>query len=289
MSRRRFAETLHADEGFGVVFDAERVLVERTSPHQHLVLFETPLFGRVLMLDGAVQLTSRDEFIYHEMMSHLPMLAHGAASDVLIVGGGDGGCAEEVLKHAGVRVTLVEVDPDVIAFARQHLADINGGSLDDPRLDLVVGDGMAFVAGTERRFDVIMVDSTDPVGPGAVLFSPAFYAACKRCLKPGGVLVTQAGTPFLQPEVLAGTVRALSGLFADAGCYLATVPTYVGGPMAFGWASDDTRLRRTDEATLAARLAAAGIATACYTPEAGRAAFALPRYVADIVARARTG
>lgn len=283
MSARRFTETLHEEDGFAISFSAQRVLVEENSAHQHLVLFDNALFGRVLMLDGAVQLTSRDEFIYHEMLTHLPMLAHGAVEDVLIIGGGDGGCAEEALKHEGVHVTQVEIDAGVIAFAREHLAEVNRGVFDDPRLDLVIADGGDFVAGTERRFDLIIVDSTDPVGPGAALFSPAFYAGCKRCLRPGGVVVTQSGTPFLQPDVLAGTLRGLKPLFADAGCYLAAVPTYVGGAMALGWASDNAELRATGETTLAARFAEAKIATRYYTPAIGRAAFALPGYVEEIV------
>jgi spermidine synthase len=153
------------------------------------------------------------------------------------VGGGDGGLVEEVLKHPGVeRVTIAELDAGVIDFARTYLPELSRGAFDDPRVSIVLGDGADFVATTSRRFDVVVVDSTDPIGPGAALFTAAFYAGCRRILRPGGILVTQNGVPFFQPDELVSSVRSLAGLFADATCYLAAVPTYVGGSMAFGWA-----------------------------------------------------
>src|SRR6202043_1840224 len=147
---------------------------------------------KMLMLDGATQVTTRDEFVYHEMMTHVPIFAHGSAREVLIVGGGDCGIAEEVLKHKSVaRLTQVEIDASVVEFSKEHFPEFTGPVLADRRFDLVIDDGMTFVARTPRRFDVIIVDSTDPQGPGAVLFTHGFYAACRRCLAPGGVMVTQ--------------------------------------------------------------------------------------------------
>src|SRR3954463_9240883 len=175
--KRWIPETLFDDLGFRLTFAVERVLYETQTEHQHLVLFEHKFFGKVLMLDGAIQVTSKDEFIYHEMMTHVPILAHGNAREVLIVGGGDCGIAEEALKHKAVeRLTQVEIDAAVVEFARQHFPELAGPVLADPRFDLVIDDGMKFVAQTERRFDVIIVDSTDPQGPGAVLFTRDFYA-----------------------------------------------------------------------------------------------------------------
>ena len=284
---RWFDEALH--DGYALRLRAEAVLAERDTAHQRLAVIETTLFGRALMLDDIVQTTERDEFIYHEMIVHVPLLAHGAARRVLVIGGGDGGAIEEILKHRSVEhVRLVELDAEVISASRQYLGSICADAFDDPRLSLTLGDGAAFVTACMERFDVIVVDSTDPVGPGAALFSPAFYAACKRCLVPGGILVTQSGVPFVQRPVLRDTLAALTRHFVDATCYLATVPTYVGGPMAFGWASDDPALARTPAATLRRRLAEADVDTGYYTPDVHRAAFVLPGYIDALADRSRS-
>src|SRR5882757_6093297 len=214
--KRRIPETLFDGHGFGMSYEVERVLYETQTEHQHLVLFEHKFFGKMLMLDGATQVTSKDEFVYHEMMTHVPILAHGNVKQVLIVGGGDCGIAEEVLKHKSVqRVTQVEIDASVVEFSKEHFPEFTKPVLGNKRFDLVIDDGMDFVARTERRFDVIIVDSTDPQGPGKVLFTRKFYAACKRCLSAGGVLVTQNGVPFMQPAELVASVRHFRGLFAD--------------------------------------------------------------------------
>jgi spermidine synthase len=152
----------------------------------------------------------------------------------------------------------------------------------------VIEDGMKYVAATDRRFDVIIVDSTDPQGPGAVLFTRDFYAACKRCMAPGGVMVTQNGVPFLQPDELISSVGKFKSLFADAACYVAAIPTYVGGHMAMGWAAKNKRLRRHSVGTIAARYRKAGsFKTGYWTPQVHVAAFALPRFIGDHVSGAR--
>jgi spermidine synthase len=287
--KRWIPETLFDALGFRMTYAVARVLYETQTEHQHLVLFEHKLFGKMLMLDGATQVTTRDEFIYHEMMTHVPILAHGSAREVLIVGGGDCGIAEEVLKHTGVkRLTQVEIDASVVEFSREHFPEFTGPVLSDPRFDLVIDDGMNFVASTDRRFDVIIVDSTDPQGPGAVLFTSDFYTACKRCMGKGGVMVTQNGVPFLQPDELISSVGHFQKLFADAGCYVGAIPTYVGGHMAMGWATDDAGLRALPAEVVAQRYAAAGsFPTRYWTPEVHRAAFALPRFIAEHVETAR--
>jgi spermidine synthase len=286
--KRWIAETLFDRLGLRMTYAADRVRYEAQTGHQDLVLFDHRHFGRVLMLDGAIQLTSADEFIYHEMMSHVPLLAHGRAREVLIVGGGDCGIAEEALKHRSIaRLTQVEIDAAVVDFAQAHFPELAGPALADKRFELIIDDGMNYVAATARRFDVIIVDSTDPQGPGATLFTREFYAAVKRCLAPGGVLVTQNGVPFLQPAELVAAVGHLRDLFADAGCYVAAVPTYVGGHLAMGWASDSKRLRRASVKTIAARYRqAGGFATRYWTPDVHAAAFALPRYISALVERA---
>lgn len=276
-------ETLH--DGFRIRLKADRVLLENQTEHQHLIVFDNPEFGRTLMLDGVVQLTERDEFIYHEMMAHVPLFAHDRPRKILIVGGGDGGVLREALKHEAVeQATLCEIDRAVIDLALEHFPAVSDGAYDDPRTEVVIADGTRFVAETDQRFDAILVDSTDPIGPGAVLFTREFYADCRRALAEGGVLVTQNGLPFIQGPELARSVSYFRALFADAWAYLATTPTYVGGPMSFGWASDDPDLRQRDQATLSARFAAAGLATRYYAPDVHMAAFALPGYVRALVA-----
>ncbi|NWG23188.1 MAG: polyamine aminopropyltransferase [Pseudorhodoplanes sp.] len=285
--KRWISETLFDDLGFRIAYEADRVLYEMQTGHQHLVLFENRRFGKILMLDGATQVTTADEFIYHEMMTHVPILAHGKAEDILIVGGGDCGIAEEALKHRAVgHVTQVEIDASVVEFSREHFPEFTGPVLADPRFDLVIDDGIRFVKETDRRFDVIIVDSTDPQGPGAVLFSDDFYAGCRRCMKAGGVMVTQNGVPFFQPGELADSVAKFRRLWAEGTCYVAAIPTYIGGHMAMGWATDNSALRQTAPETLAHRYDAAGrFPTRYWTPEVHRAAFALPRFIADIVAK----
>jgi spermidine synthase len=290
VEKRWIPETLFDPEGFRMTFEVERVIYETNTEHQHLVLFQHRFFGKVLMLDGATQVTTKDEFVYHEMMSHVPLLAHGKAKEVLIVGGGDCGIAEEVLKHKSVeRLTQVEIDASVVEFAREHFPEFTKPVLGNKRFDLVIDDGMNFVAKTDRRFDVIIVDSTDPIGPGKVLFSPKFYKACKHCMKPGGLMVTQNGVPILQKGELTTGINKFRRLFADGYCYVAAIPTYVGGHLAMGWATDNTALRQTPIKTLADRYRkAGGFKTKYWTPEVHKAAFALPRFISDLVDRAKS-
>ena len=277
-----FTETLHPWLSQSLRMD--RVLYREKTEHQDLIIFENERFGRVLTLDGVVQTTEGDEFVYHEMLTHVPLVAHGAARRVLIVGGGDGGMAREVLKHASVEhLTMVEIDRSVVDMSREHLPSLNAGAFDDPRFHLVIADGAAYVAETEDRFDVIIVDSTDPIGPGEVLFTAEFYAGCKRCLTDGGIVVTQNGVPFVQGSEVTNSWHRLGQSFADVWFFVAPVPTYQGGHMAFGWASDDAGKRTTALADLQARAKASGIDTRYYTPDVHQGSFALPKLILDLL------
>lgn len=287
--KRWIPETLFDDLGFRMTFAVDKVLYELQTEHQHLILFEQQYFGKMLMLDGATQISKRDEFIYQEMMSHVPLFAHGNAQEVLIIGGGDCGIAEEVLKHKTVkRLTQVEIDEKVVEFAKEHFPEFTGPVFADKRFESVIDDGAKYVAKTDRRFDVIIVDSTDPQGPGKILFGEKFYRGCRRCMKNGGVLVTQNGVPFFQKNELTSTMTKFRKLFADATCYVAAIPVYVGGHMAIGFATDNKTLRATPAKTIAARYRKAGsFATKYWTPEHHVAAFAQPRFIADLVAKAK--
>ncbi|MEM7192779.1 MAG: polyamine aminopropyltransferase [Pseudomonadota bacterium] len=280
---RWIQETLHG--GFRVHLKADEILFEAATDHQQLVIFENEDFGRVMMLDGVVQLSTRDEFVYHEMMAHVPLFAHSKAKNVLIVGGGDGGVLREVLRHGDVgRATLCEIDQSVIDLCREYFPDVSQGAYDDKRTRIVIADGTKFLAETDERYDVICIDSTDPIGPGAALFTKAFYKSCRRALKPGGVLVTQNGLPFLQQDELRTSMGHLRGLFKDVTAYLATTPSYFGGSMSYGWASDDESLRQQSLSRIEKRYEkVGGFETRYWTPELQIAAFALPGYVRELV------
>ena len=279
-----YQETLY--DGYGQRFSVDRMLHEVRTEHQHLVIFENARMGRVMALDGVIQTTEADEFIYHEMLTHVPILAHGNARRVLIIGGGDGGMLREVSKHASVEhITMVEIDGTVVDMCKEFLPNHSQGAFDDARLNLVIDDGMRFVATTTEKFDVIISDSTDPIGPGEVLFSENFYQACHRCLNEGGVLVTQNGTPFMQLDTVRNTAGRMNGLFADWHFYQAAVPTYIGGSMTFAWGSTNPALRHVDVTTLAQRFAASGVQTRYYNPAIHQGAFALPQYVLQAIGK----
>ena len=284
-----FDETLH--DGIRQSLSVDRMLHREHTGLHDLAIFENRLFGRVLTLDGAVQTAEADEYVYHEMLAHPAILARKAALrsgpedrlDILIVGGGDGGCLREALRHPEVRATQVEIDPRVVELAKTWLPALSAGAFDDPRADLVFADGARFVAETDRRFDVAIVDSTDPVGPAAALFTEDFYRNCKRCLKAGGVLITQNGVPALQREELASSHAAFRRLFADPAFYVAPVPTYNGGFMAFGWATDDPGLRRWSSATIQDRIDTIGLTTRYFNADIFAAAFALPNDIRGLM------
>ena len=261
-----------------------------TSKYQDILVLETAGHGRVLILDGVVQITERDEFVYQEMLAHVPLLAHGNAQRILIIGGGDGGVLRRVLQHRTVKTAvMVEIDGEVIRLAREYVPAISGDAWDDQRATVIVGDGLAYVAdAADRSFDVIIVDSTDPVGVGEALFTAAFYADCARVVGVEGIVVNQAGVPFMQRDELIQTTRRRATAFNFVTTYVAAVPTYVGGFMALGFSSNTPGLDAISADKLARRAQAAGITgrTDYWTPELHSAAFALPPYIARCLATA---
>ena len=273
-----YKETLYPDVSQS--FKVGQIIHREKTDLQDLVIFENKIMGRILALDGVIQTTEGDEFFYHEMMGHVPVIAHGNAKRVLIIGGGDGGLLEEVLKHKSVeRAVMVEIDPFVINLSKNFLPSNPKNAFEDPRAEIVIADGAKFVAEAAERFDVIMVDSTDPHGPGEVLFTSEFYANCKRCKKPGGIMVTQNGVPFFQPDELSTTYRRLRPIYPDVGFYVVPVPTYYGGFMTLSWSSLDAGHRRTPVGEIERRIKAAALETKYYNPAIHQACFALPNYV----------
>ncbi len=283
MNERWIEETLYP--GWEQRFRVTRELARTRSIVQDIVIVETETHGRVLFLDGAVQITEADEFTYQEMIVHVPLLVHGDARRVLIIGAGDGGVLRRVLQHRQVEsAVMVEIDGEVIRLAREFLPAIGGQAWDDPRARVIVGDGIDYVArASDAAFDVIIVDSTDPAGVGETLFTDAFYAHCARVLTPHGLVVNQCGVPFMQPGELAETSLRRARHFGHVGAYVVAVPTYVGGFMTLGLASRLARPAQLDEAAIRDRAIAAGIVglTRYWSPAVQVAAFALPPYIAE--------
>lgn len=280
-------ETLYS--AWGQRFLVKRELARMRSDFQDIMIFESHTHGRVMLLDGVVQITEADEFVYQEMLAHVPLLAHGAAKRVLIIGAGDGGVLRRVLQHRGVeRAVMVEIDGEVIRLAKEHLPGIAGDAWADPRAEVIVGDGIDYVKqAPDASFDVVIVDSTDPIGVGEVLFTDDFYANCARLLSAHGLVVNQCGVPFMQADELRETSLRRGKSFADVFAYVAAVPTYVGGFMTLGWAAKDASLRAAPVEAIRARAAAAGIlgVTRYWTPEIHVGAFNLPPYIAEHLPR----
>lgn len=280
-------ETLYPT--WGQRFLVKRELARVQSDFQDIVIFESYNHGRVMLLDGVVQITEGDEFVYQEMLTHVPLLAHGSAANVLIIGAGDGGVLRRVLQHSTVaRAVMVEIDGEVIRLAKEFLPDIAGDAWSDSRAEVIVGDGIDYVRqAPDSSFDVIIVDSTDPIGVGEVLFTDEFYANCARILTAGGLVVNQCGVPFMQHDELHDTSARRAKFIPHVGAYIAAVPTYVGGFMTLGFAAKQPGLDAVPVATIQARAKAAGIAglTKYWTPEIHVGSFNLPPYIAQHLPR----
>jgi spermidine synthase len=280
----QFVESLYPGQAFQG-FHYDEILFQTQTPFQSIAVYRAPVLGRVLVLDGIIQTTEADEFIYHEMLVHVPMMSVPAPRRVMIVGGGDGGSLREVLKHPIERVDLVEIDAGVIEASRAHLPSLNehGRAFDDTRVNVVIEDAFKYMQAHRGEYDVIVVDSTDPIGMAEALYSDEFYRLCRDALAPAGALSAQDGVVFFQRDEAARTVASLRRLGLHAGCYLAAVPTYYGGSMTFGIAGRAAAVLAPDPATLEQRYAGLTGATRHYSPAVHSASFVLPRWIADAV------
>jgi len=263
---------------------SERLLTRETACRQMLEILDTPQFGRVMRLDGRYMTSEREEFFYHEALVHPAALAHPDPRRALIIGGGDGGAAEELLKHPNLeRVTLAELDPDVIDAAQRHLAAVHRGVFSHPKLEVRIGDGFAYLDGTQERFDLIYFDLTDPDTPAASLYSAASFAKAKRALSPDGALVLHIGSPVFHPERVRSIVGELRQVFARVHCYGLYIPLY-GAYWGMAIASDRLDPTAPDTATVAQRLMERGLGDLrYYNPEVHGALFALPNFYRELV------
>lgn len=276
-------EQLSPDLGF--FLRTTQTLAEARSPMQHIEIVQTPLFGRAMRIDGCFMTSEGDEFFYHEPMIHLPAITHGQVRQALVVGGGDGGAAHNLLRYPGMeRVVLAELDREVIDMAREWLPAVHRGAFDDPRLDVRLGDGRAFVEGCQAQFDQIVLDLTDPFGPAVALYTRDFYRACQRALKPGGVLSLHVQSPIHRGEVMARIVASLRSVFGVVRPYLQYVPLY-GTLWAMAMASDASDPLALSAAEVDARLRQNGLNDLkLYSGATHQALLALPPFVQTLLA-----
>lgn len=255
-------------------------LYDGQSDFQHIQVLDTVPFGRMLVLDDATQTSEVDEYVYHEMLVHVPMMAHPDPKRVLVIGGGDGGALRRVLEYPVRKATMVEIDGEVVRVSRELLPSIAGDAFDDPRAELIIGDGVKYLRETEEHFDVILVDSTDPVGPAVDLFGESFYKNARRALGKDGIIVTQSGSPLVMLDELIAAANLMRRVFPLVKTYLCSIPLYPGVLWSFTAASCGCDPEAVAPAAIADRLRANNHPTGWYTPAIHRAAFALPNFLA---------
>jgi len=263
-------------------FPNSRRLASVTSPHQQIEVWDTPQLGRLFTLDGRPMTSVGDEFIYHECMVHPNALAHPAPRAALVLGGGDGGAARQLLRHPGItRIVVAELDAEVVRLTRQYLPQVHDGAFDDPRVELVIGDAAEFVAGCQEQFDLVVFDLTPPDSPAAVLYTPEFYAQLKRVMGPDAILSMHLGAPYFQPTRAAMLLDGLREAFAVVRTMGAFVPLH-GSLWMMATASDTLDPAALTPAELAARLADRQIAgLGWYDEQAHAGLFSASRAVRD--------
>ncbi len=269
--------TEHQTPALGITCKIKETLMVEKTPFQDLAVVDTETFGRMLILDNTVQTTIMDEFVYHEMIVHVAMNTHPNPKRVLVIGGGDGGTIREVIKHSSVeKATLVEIDQCVIDAAKKYLPEISI-ALDDPRVEVICDDGIKHVKESESEYDVIIVDSTDPVGPAVGLFSAEFYKAVYRALTPDGVFVAQTESPFFNKELISRIWQDVKGIYPVTKFYTASIPTYPSGLWSFTIGSKVFDPETVDHTKFEI------IPTRYYNPELHKAVFVLPNFVAALL------
>ncbi|HSN21365.1 MAG TPA: polyamine aminopropyltransferase [Usitatibacter sp.] len=271
------------NDASGVYFEGT-LLERRQTPFQLLEVYETPELGRIFRLDGFNMTSERDEFFYHENLVHPAAVAHPGPKRALVIGGGDGGSSEELLKHSTIeRVHMAELDPEVIEVAKAQFGRVHRGAFDDPRLRITVGDGLAYLRSTGVRYDLVSMDLTDPVGPAVDLYSPQTFALVRRAMAPGGALTLHVGSPFSHPHRVRSTLASLRQVFRVVAPYFVHIPLY-GSIWGFACASDSLDPREVAPEAVERVIRERGIGDLqYYNGEVHRAMFALPNYVRALV------
>ncbi|KQU17980.1 spermidine synthase [Bacillus sp. Leaf13] len=263
-------------ESFGITARVNKNLHSEKTEYQQFDMIQTEEFGNMLLLDGMVMTTEKDEFVYHEMIVHVPLYTHPNPQKVLVVGGGDGGTIREVLKHPSVtNVVQVEIDEKVVEYSKQHLPNI-ASEYSNPRVELSVGDGFMHILNSEDEYDVILVDSTEPVGPAANLFTKGFYAGISKALKENGIFVAQTDNPWFKGDLIRDAIHDTKEIFPIARLYTCNIPTYPSGLWTFTLGAKthdplDVNVSRFFD-----------LDTKYYTPELHKASFVLPKFVQNL-------
>ena len=267
--------------GYGIAIKEKQVLFSRQSKYQKVEILDSDsTLGRFLTLDGLMMCSEGDEYYYHEMMAHIPMMHHKAPETVLVIGGGDGGTIREVLKHKTVeRVVLCEIDEVVVEACKKYLPDI-AVELDNPKVEIKIQDAIEFIKDKENLYDIILIDSTDPMGPGEGLFTEEFYSDAKKALKRGGILCAQSESPSAQANAVKKMYKLLKKVFPICSTFTSPVPTYPGGYWAWAFCSADIK-----PLSYYADDRARNIIKTCkiYNKDYHYARFALPNYLKELI------
>lgn len=228
MSQKKWFTEEHANS-LRFSYAVKKLLYSGQSPLQKIDVWDTVFYGRMMTIDDLVMVTEKDEFVYHELISHIPVCYHQKPRSALVIGGGDGGTVRELVKHSCIeKIVLCEIDAQVVEVAREYLPSLASG-LDDPRVECIYQDGIVYLESKQAAFDIILVDSTDPIGVGEVLFSADFYGKVSSALKPGGIMVAQTESPWFEKEILRPIFQRISSRFSCVLPYVAPVPTYPCG------------------------------------------------------------
>lgn len=265
------------EEKVGLTLKVKNTLHSENTPYQHIDVLETELFGKMLLLDGAVMLTEKDEFIYHEMIAHVPLSTHPHPRHLLVIGGGDGGTIREVLKHSSIeQIDLVEIDARVIEVCETYFPQVSN-RLKDPKVRLRIEDGVTFVKKSKNSYDIVLVDSTDPVGPAKGLFERVFFEDLFDCLRKDGIMVAQSESPFFHQSIIQEMYQTLETIFPVVKMYLAPIPTYPSGLWSFAFCS------KQYDPLIHFHPKELGSRTRYYNEEIHRSAFSLPNFIEEWV------
>ncbi|XP_014215876.1 spermidine synthase-like [Copidosoma floridanum] len=274
-----FSEINDLWPGISQSLEVEEVLYNGHSKYQHILVLQTKSYGKALVLDGIIQCTEKDEFSYQEMISFLPLCSHPNPKTVLIVGGGDGGVAREVAKFPKIeKVYQVEIDEKVVEVSRKYLQFMATG-YDHPKVELVIGDGYKFVEEHKHSFDVIITDSSDPIGPATCLFEEPYFVRMKNALKPGGIICTQAGTYWSNLDQIKRTLNHCKDTFPKVGYAISSVPTYPTGQIGYMMGSLDETINFREPKTVFTDAELDKMNMRYYSDRVHRASFELPRFV----------